>query len=67
MEKSTSNSLNIDNGSGQCRNATSEGELGPIESMLKDMEPCKFPVRIGREFQAEIPDWLHPIIEYVSS
>ncbi|XP_027065812.1 uncharacterized protein [Coffea arabica] len=65
MEKSTSNSLNIDNGSGQCRNATSEGELGPIESMLKDMEPCKFPVRIGREFQAEIPDWLHPIIDEV--
>ncbi|XP_071911942.1 uncharacterized protein [Coffea arabica] len=65
MEKSTSNSLNIDNGSGQCRNATSEGELGPIESMLKDMEPCKFPVRIGREFQAEIPDRPHPIIDEV--
>ncbi|KAL3533251.1 hypothetical protein ACH5RR_006772 [Cinchona calisaya] len=66
-EKSASNSLSIGNESSLCRNTTSEGELGPIESILKDMEPSKFPVRIGHEFQAEIPDWPHPIIDEVDS
>ncbi|CAL5385263.1 unnamed protein product [Camellia sinensis] len=37
--------------------ATSEGKLGAIASMLKDTGPCTYNVRIGQDFQAEVPDW----------
>ncbi|CAI9099254.1 OLC1v1036043C5 [Oldenlandia corymbosa var. corymbosa] len=52
-EKSTNSSLDVSNGSNGCRIS----ELGPLESMLKDIEPPKFTVRIGHKFQAEVPDW----------
>lgn len=51
----------------RCRNATSKGVLGPIAVMLEDTEPYTTNVRIGPEFQAEVPDWSGPVSKYVLS
>ncbi|KAK4396703.1 hypothetical protein Sango_1506900 [Sesamum angolense] len=39
---------------------SSEGELGSIEFMFTDTEPYMSNVRIGDEFQADVPDWSSP-------
>ncbi|KAK4414856.1 hypothetical protein Salat_2592600 [Sesamum alatum] len=54
-EKSVSISSEIGNG-----NSASEGELGSIEFMFTDTEPYMSNVRIGDEFQADVPDWASP-------
>ncbi|KAL0302599.1 UNVERIFIED_CONTAM: hypothetical protein Sangu_3091300 [Sesamum angustifolium] len=41
-------------------NTSSEGELGSIEFMFTDTEPYMSNVRIGDEFQADVPDWSSP-------
>ncbi|XP_020553784.1 uncharacterized protein LOC105173893 isoform X3 [Sesamum indicum] len=51
-EKSFSISSEIGNG-----NSASEGELGSTEFMFTDTEPYMSNVRIGDEFQADVPDW----------
>ncbi|KAL6965464.1 hypothetical protein U1Q18_036516 [Sarracenia purpurea var. burkii] len=66
-ESITSKALNISSEVSRCRNATSEGELGPIASMLIDIEPYKPGVRIGRDFQAEVPDWSGPFVDEVDA
>ena len=43
----------------------SHGRGGPISSMLIDNQLYKSEVRIGKDFQAEIPQWTGPILEYV--
>lgn len=35
--------------------------VGPIGDMLVDAEPCEAEVRIGRDFQAKVPEWSGPI------
>lgn len=47
------------------RNGSSKGESNSIALMLKDTEPYTTGVRIGKGFQAEVPDWSGPISEYV--
>ncbi|GAB2267402.1 hypothetical protein Dimus_002386 [Dionaea muscipula] len=43
--------------------AASEGEPGSIASMLRDTQPYTTGVRIGKAFQAAVPDWSGPIAE----
>ncbi|KAJ4833185.1 hypothetical protein Tsubulata_016056 [Turnera subulata] len=43
------------------RNVSSTGESNPIASMLKDTEPYKSGVRVGKGFQAQVPEWPAPI------
>lgn len=38
--------------------------LGPIVDMLVDAEPYEAEVRIGRDIQAEVPEWSGPISGY---
>ncbi|XP_057497870.1 uncharacterized protein LOC130782544 isoform X1 [Actinidia eriantha] len=64
-ENSTSKARNTRSEVNGCRNATSEGELGPIASMLIDTEPYYNSVRIGQDFQAEVPDWCGPTFDEV--
>lgn len=45
------------------RNGFSKGESNSIALMLKDTEPYTTGVRIGKGFQAEVPDWSGPISE----
>lgn len=47
------------------RSGSSKGESNSIALMLKDTEPYTTGVRIGKGFQAEVPDWSGPINEYV--
>ncbi|KAK4396705.1 hypothetical protein Sango_1507100 [Sesamum angolense] len=61
-EKSISITSEIGNG-----NSASEGELGSIEFMFTDTEPYMSNVRIGDEFQADVPDWSSPTYKYVLS
>lgn len=42
-------------------------ELGPIQFMLIDTEPHISTVRIGKDFQVDIPEWSGRISEYVST
>ncbi|KAK3221370.1 hypothetical protein Dsin_008395 [Dipteronia sinensis] len=42
-------------------NASSKGEFSPVELMLRDTEPYTTGVRIGKGFQADVPDWSGPI------
>ncbi|KAL2554115.1 transcription intermediary factor 1-alpha [Forsythia ovata] len=60
-DKSTSNSMNISTEIGQNGNSASEGALGPIEYMLRATEPYMSDIRIGNEFQADVPDWSGPV------
>lgn len=43
------------------RNGSSKGESNSIALMLKDTEPYTTGVRIGKGFQAEVPEWSGPI------
>ncbi|XP_011077730.1 transcription intermediary factor 1-alpha isoform X1 [Sesamum indicum] len=62
-DKSPSNSHNISAELGRNRYSVSEGELGSLEFMFRDTEPYMSSVRIGDEFQADVPDWCGPIDE----
>ncbi|XP_055804881.1 uncharacterized protein LOC129873739 [Solanum dulcamara] len=46
-------------------NSHSEGESGPTALMLKDTGIYRTCVRIGNNFQAEIPDWKGPVTDEV--
>ncbi|XP_022747330.1 uncharacterized protein LOC111297027 isoform X3 [Durio zibethinus] len=61
METTTRNSSSITGGMGRCRVVSSKGEFSPIELMLRDAEPYRTSVRIGKGIQAEVPDWSGPI------
>ncbi|KAJ7961738.1 PHD-finger protein [Quillaja saponaria] len=45
----------------RCREVLAKGELNPIELMLKDTEPYTTSVRVGKGFQADVPDWSGPL------
>ncbi|XP_057806450.1 uncharacterized protein LOC131021323 isoform X2 [Salvia miltiorrhiza] len=63
-DKSTSSNLaNTSTESGRNRHLASELELGSLEFMFRDTEPYMSNVRIGNEFQADVPDWRGPIDE----
>lgn len=60
-------SPNIISELGRYRKASFKNDSNLIESLLRDTEPYSTSVRVGKGFQAEVPDWLGPIKEYVSS
>ncbi|XWS65551.1 hypothetical protein CRYUN_Cryun05aG0123300 [Craigia yunnanensis] len=60
-ETTTRTSSSITDGMGRCRDVSSKGEFCPIELILRDAEPYRTSVRIGKGFQAEVPDWTGPI------
>lgn len=47
-----------------CRTTSVSGGLNPILLMLNDSEPNRTGVRVGKGFQAEVPDWSGPIRRY---
>lgn len=49
------------------KNMSSKGESNAIMLMLRDTEPYTTGVRIGKGFQAEVPDWSGPINRCVYS
>ncbi|KDO61902.1 uncharacterized protein LOC102629457 isoform X2 [Citrus sinensis] len=53
-------SPNIISEKGRGRNASAKGEPSPIELMLTSTVPYTTSVRVGKGFQADIPDWLAP-------
>ncbi|KAK8977627.1 hypothetical protein V6N11_013412 [Hibiscus sabdariffa] len=60
-EATASKASSITGGMGRCRDVSPEGELSPIELMLRDSEPHRSSVRVGKGYQAEVPDWSGPI------
>ncbi|XP_022764839.1 uncharacterized protein LOC111310017 isoform X2 [Durio zibethinus] len=60
-ETTARNSSSITGGIGRCRDVSSKVEPSPIELMLREAEPYRTSVRIGKGFQAEVPDWSGPI------
>ncbi|KAK2971633.1 hypothetical protein RJ640_003453 [Escallonia rubra] len=51
----------------RCRNLTSKDASSLIEVMLKDTEPHTSNVRVGKGFQANIPDWCGPDFDEVNN
>lgn len=45
---------------------TSEGDFSPISLMLNDSEPHMSSVRVGKGFQAIVPEWCGPVTRKVS-
>ncbi|GFQ04646.1 phd and ring finger domain-containing protein 1 [Phtheirospermum japonicum] len=62
-KSSNGNSNSIGNESGRNQCWASEGELGSLEFMFRDIEPYMSNARIGDEFQAKVPDWSGPVYE----
>ncbi|KAL1568185.1 hypothetical protein AAHA92_03584 [Salvia divinorum] len=63
-DKSTSSNLEKSGTeTGRYRHSTSELELGSLEFMFTDTEPYMSNVRVGNEFQADVPDWGGPVDE----
>lgn len=60
-ETTARSSTNITNAVGKCRTSWSKAESNSIVSMLRDTEPYTTGVRIGKGFQAEVPDWSGPL------
>ncbi|TYJ31384.1 hypothetical protein E1A91_A06G194600v1 [Gossypium mustelinum] len=60
-ETTASKASSITGVMGRSRDKSPKGEFSPIELMLRDTEPYRTSVRIGKGFQAEIPDWSGPI------
>lgn len=56
-----------DSETGRTQFSASEGELGSLVIMLRDTETYMSNVRVGDEFQADVPDWSGPTDEYVPS
>ncbi|KAG8373966.1 hypothetical protein BUALT_Bualt11G0081000 [Buddleja alternifolia] len=65
-EKSTCNSINSNTEIGRNLCSESEGELGSLEFMFRENEPYMSNVRIGDEFQADVPEWCGPVDEHAS-
>lgn len=66
-ETTASKALNISSERSNCRNAKFKGELSPIASMLKESEPYTTRVRIGHDFQAEVPNWSSPSVDDIDT
>lgn len=66
-DKSTSNVVGIHTETAGKQYSASELDLGSLEFMFTDTEPYMSDVRIGDEFQADVPDWCGPVKEYVAS
>ncbi|XP_024024240.1 uncharacterized protein LOC21399898 isoform X2 [Morus notabilis] len=43
------------------KSLSSKGKTSPLALMLRDIEPRTTRVRIGKDFQAEVPEWSGPI------
>ncbi|XP_050376995.1 uncharacterized protein LOC126794346 isoform X2 [Argentina anserina] len=43
------------------RSASSKDDVNPILLMLRDTEPYRTSVRVGKGFQADVPDWSGPV------
>lgn len=43
------------------KSLSSKGKTSPVALMLRDFEPRTTHVRIGKDFQAEVPEWSGPI------
>ncbi|KAJ0091259.1 hypothetical protein Patl1_14159 [Pistacia atlantica] len=52
---------------GRCRKASFKSDFNLIESLLRDSEPYSSSVRVGKGFQAEVPDWSGPINDDVDA
>ena len=59
LPNSTNEQLN------ECRSLSFKGKYNPIGLMSRNNEPYTTSVRIGKAFQAEVPDWSGPIAKYV--
>ena len=46
------------------KNASALDDLNPIVLMLKDNEPYSTSVRVGKGFQADVPEWTGPQNRY---
>lgn len=64
-ETATRKSPSIVNEMGRSRNPSAKDDSNLIALMLTDNEPYKTSVRVGKGFQAEVPDWSGPITKYV--
>ncbi|KAE8711879.1 RING/FYVE/PHD zinc finger superfamily protein, putative isoform 3 [Hibiscus syriacus] len=53
--------FSITGGMGRDRDVSTKWEVSPIELMLGDAEPYRISVRIGKGFQAELPECSGPI------
>ncbi|KAG8376386.1 hypothetical protein BUALT_Bualt09G0058100 [Buddleja alternifolia] len=62
-EKSTNNSVSINSLIGRNGNSALVGNLGSIEFMFSETEPYMSSVRLGDEFQANVPDWSGSIVD----
>ncbi|CAN1222750.1 PHD and RING finger domain-containing protein 1 [Linum grandiflorum] len=60
--KETSKCHNISDGAVGSLKAVSGSGASPIELMLTDTEPYTTGVRVGKGFQAEVPDWSGPAL-----
>ena len=47
-----------------CRSSSVNGGLNPILLMLNDSGPSTCGVRVGKGFQAEVPEWSGPVRRY---
>lgn len=65
LKETIINSPGINCEMGKCRSASVKDEMNPIQLMLRDTEPYTTGVRVGKGFQAEIPDWSGPINRYL--
>ncbi|CAK8568193.1 unnamed protein product [Lathyrus sativus] len=45
----------------KCRTVSIKGEMNPMLLMLRDTEPYTSGVRVGKGFQAAVPDWSSPV------
>ncbi|KAL3830135.1 hypothetical protein ACJIZ3_018937 [Penstemon smallii] len=65
LKKKSTNNLVVNKSTEIGRNGNSafEGELGSMEFMFRDNKPYMSSVRIGDEFQANVPEWSCPIYD----
>ncbi|XP_027354164.1 uncharacterized protein LOC113864532 isoform X3 [Abrus precatorius] len=61
LKETVIRSPGIHNEMGKSRTSSVKAELNPIVLMLRDTEPHTSGVRVGKGFQAEVPDWSGPI------
>lgn len=61
LKKASKESLKTKSEVSKCRNATSKCASRPIARMLEENKPYTSNVRVGPEFQAEIPDCRGPV------
>ncbi|XAR56072.1 Histone acetyltransferase [Bertholletia excelsa] len=66
-ESAAGKELNISTEMSRNRSAAPKEELGPIASVLETTETYTSGIRIGQDFQADVPDWSGPSIDEVDA